>query len=120
LQKQHVTAIAKKGKSAIAKKLVQKSFMPWHCQIATMLVFAWCGCNLVKIQVIATSFAVWLHPLMCCDCEKKVAKTTMCMIATLSQCDCTLIAVWLQKNSCKNSMWLRLQKQHVTVIAKKR
>jgi hypothetical protein len=28
LQKQHVTAIAKKGKSAIAKKLVQKSFMP--------------------------------------------------------------------------------------------
>jgi hypothetical protein len=30
--------------------------MPWSCQIATRLVFAWCGCNLVKKrQVIATS-----------------------------------------------------------------
>jgi hypothetical protein len=34
----------------------KKSTMPWSCQIATRLVFAWCGCNLVKKrQVIATS-----------------------------------------------------------------
>jgi hypothetical protein len=43
----------------------------------------------VKIQVTATSFAVWLKPLMCCNCEKTVAKNSICVIATLSQCDCT-------------------------------
>jgi hypothetical protein len=78
------------------QKLSSKSSMPWHCQIATKLVFAWCGCNLVKIQVIATSFTVWLQPLMCCDCKKDSCKTRMWVIATLSQCDCTLIAVWLR------------------------
>jgi hypothetical protein len=40
-------------KSAIAINQFKKSSMPWHYQIATRLVFAWCGCNLVKIQVIA-------------------------------------------------------------------
>jgi hypothetical protein len=39
---------------------------------------------------------VWLQPLMCCDCKKYSCKTRMWVIATLSQCDCTLIAVWLR------------------------
>jgi hypothetical protein len=110
--------VAKKGKKCNCRKPVQKSSMVGHCQIATRLVFAWCGCDLVKIRVIAKSVTVWLQPLMCCDCKKAVAKTSMCVIATLSHVrDCNLIAVWLQpyrsviaKNSCKNSITLRLKK----------
>jgi hypothetical protein len=40
---------------------------------------------------------------MCYDCKKTVVKPSMCVIATLAQCD-------LKK---------QLQKQHVTAIAKK-
>jgi hypothetical protein len=51
-------------KVRVQKKPVQKkSSMPWNCQIATRLVFTWCGCNLVKkyrwlqhpLHVVATS-----------------------------------------------------------------
>jgi hypothetical protein len=50
----NVIAIAKKQvKRAIAINQFKKSSVSWHCQIATRLVFASCGCNLVKIRVIA-------------------------------------------------------------------
>jgi hypothetical protein len=80
----------KKRSKCDCKKPVQKSSMPWHCQIATRLVFAWCGCNLVKIRVIAKSVTVWLQPLMCCDCKKSSWKKQ-------HVCDCNLVAcAWLQ------------------------
>jgi hypothetical protein len=48
----------------------------------------------VKIRVIAKKVTAWLQPLMCCDCKKAVAKTSMWMIATLSHVrDYNLIAV---------------------------
>jgi hypothetical protein len=48
LQKKHVTAVATKKNSCKKNQFKKKSSRPWNCQIATRLVFAWCGCNLVK------------------------------------------------------------------------
>jgi hypothetical protein len=59
---------------------------------------------LISYNVAATTDVLRLQ-------KKSVAKPSMWVIATLSQCDCTLSAVWLQKK--------QLQKQHVTTIAKK-
>jgi hypothetical protein len=49
-------------KVRLQKTSSKKSSMPWHCQIATRLVFAWCGCNLVNnrrlqhpLHVVATA-----------------------------------------------------------------
>jgi hypothetical protein len=72
----------------------------------------------VKIRVIAKSVTVWLQPLMCCDCKKTIAKTSMYVIATLSHVhDCNLIAVSLQPYRTVIAK-KQLQKQHVTAIQK--
>jgi hypothetical protein len=53
--------LQKIGEKCNCRKPVQKSSMTRHCQIATRLVFASCGCDLVKIRVIAKSVTVWLQ-----------------------------------------------------------
>jgi hypothetical protein len=49
--------------------------------------------------------------------QKKVAKPSMCVIATFSQCDCTLSAVWLQKKTVTRIAcdcdWKNSCKKHV-------
>jgi hypothetical protein len=91
-----VIAIAEKKqvKRCDCNKPVKKSSMSWHCQIVTRLVFAWYGCNLVKIQMIATSFT--------CGCNHwcvAIAKKTVARPENIGDCNlvavCTLISVWL-------------------------
>jgi hypothetical protein len=82
----------------------------WRCQIATRLVFAWCGCNLVKNTgdckirycVVVTTDVLWLQKKQlqkpACACLQPCRS----VIAPLSQFDC--------KKQLQKIMWLRLQK----------
>jgi hypothetical protein len=42
--------------------------------------------------VIATSFTVWLQPLICCNCKKK-------QLQNQNVGDCNLVVVWLHPYS---------------------